>query len=400
MLLLVVAVAVTVIFATTRLDIATARIFYRSQGPEQWPFGAIWPSSVLYQLVPYITASLLVLGLFWLIVGQLRRRQTWRKSGIFLIFCIVIGPGLLINAIFKDHWDRPRPRDVVEFGGAEYYTPAPWPGEGGSSFPCGHCSVGFLYASGWWIWKRRRPQLARASLALGLTLGSVLGLARMAAGAHFLSDVIWSALLALGIACVLSYPLLHSSESGAAVLRTSLRWLEWRRVSRTMAVLALLGATFSLIALFVTPHGKPFSTQIDIASLPRSPRVLEISAASANIDVVVGDYEDTMRVDGELHGFGLPGSRLNASASFRVEPIPTLAFRIEEHGWITDLSAVATIRLPPGELERIVVRLHQGNIHVIDATGSGEVRKGTLQLELHTDSGIVRQPDRADTEMK
>jgi lipid A 4'-phosphatase len=391
-LLFAIAVAVTVTFAVTRLDIATARIFYRPQSTEHWPLGTLWPSSVLYQLAPYITASLLVLGVFWLIVGQLRRRLTWRERGVFLILCVIIGPGLLINVIFKDHWDRPRPRDVVEFGGVEHYTPAPWPGEGGSSFPCGHCSVGFLYASGWWVWRRRHPKLARASLALGLTLGSTLGLGRMAAGAHFFSDVIWSALLALGVACALSHAILHWSESDAAVPRIFMRWLDGRPQSRCMAVLALLGATFALIALFVTPHGKPFSTQIDLATLPRPPRVLEISASSANIDVVVGDYRDTMRVDGELHGFGLPGSRLDVSASFHVEPIPTLAYRIEEQGWITDLSAVATIRVPLGELERIAVHLHHGNIHVIDATSNGEVRNGTLQLDLRTDSGMVQKP--------
>ncbi len=66
-------------------------------------------------------------------------------NGAFLILSVVIGPGLIINAVFKDHWDRPRPRDVVEFGGMLQCTPAPLRGESGESFPCGHCSVGFLY---------------------------------------------------------------------------------------------------------------------------------------------------------------------------------------------------------------------------------------------------------------
>jgi membrane-associated PAP2 superfamily phosphatase len=80
-----------------------------------------------------------------------------------LILSVVIGPGLIINAVFKDHWDRPRPRDVVEFGGMLQCTPAPLRGESGESFLCGHCSVGFLFASGWWLWKRRRPGWAQRS---------------------------------------------------------------------------------------------------------------------------------------------------------------------------------------------------------------------------------------------
>jgi len=107
------------------------------------------------------------LGKCWLLLGlliaHLPGHEAWRVNGAFLILSVVIGPGLIINAVFKDHWDRPRPRDVVEFGGMLQCTPAPLRGESGESFPCGHCSVGFLFASGWWLWKRRRPGWAQRS---------------------------------------------------------------------------------------------------------------------------------------------------------------------------------------------------------------------------------------------
>ena len=393
-LLCAIAAMVTVVFAVTPLDVDVARLFYRTDGSDHWPFGKVWPWSVLYRLAPFITASLLVLGLLGLLIGYLRGRQTWRESSIFLIFCIVIGPGVIINAVFKDHWDRARPREVVEFGGALHYTPAPWRGEGGGSFPCGHCSVGFLYASGWWIWKRRRPGWARTSLALGLVVGFALGLGRMAAGAHFLSDVIWSALLALGLAHVLYYHFLRLAEQDAANRSAWVSQRPWLREKWLMTLLALLGAAFVLIALFVTPHGKPFSTQVDLALLPRAPRVIEITAPAANIDIVIADFQKPqMIVEGELHGFGLPGSRLDTSTAFHAAPIPTLSYRIEEQGWITDLSASATFRTPPGELQRISVRLQRGNIRVTDTTRSRVVHNGTLLLDLRTDSGHVQQPE-------
>jgi lipid A 4'-phosphatase len=90
-----------------------------------------------------------------------RACENWRINGAFLLLSVIAGPGLIINAVLKDHWDRPRPRDVVQFGGVMQYTPAPLRGEGGGAFPCGHCSVGFLYASGWLAWRRRRPAWAR-----------------------------------------------------------------------------------------------------------------------------------------------------------------------------------------------------------------------------------------------
>ena len=392
-LLFAIAAAVTVIFGLTRLDIAAAGVFYHAPGTDHWPLGSVWPCSALYRLAPYITASLLVLGLLGLLLGRLRRIETWRQNGIFLIFSIVIGPGLIVNAVFKDHWERPRPRDVVEFGGALHYSPPPWPGEGGGSFPCGHCSVGFLYAGGWWIWKRQRPAWARASLALGLVLGSALGVARMAAGAHFLSDVAWSAILALSLAHILYHHILRLSAQEPVIPSAALNRPVRPPGNRILTVLALSGAACVLIGLFVTPHGKPFSTRVDLALLPQPPRVLEVTARSANIDIVIGDFQQPqLLVDGELHGFGLPGSRLDISTEFHAVPMPTLSYRIEERGWITDLSAAATIRVPPGELQRIVVHLKQGNIRVSDTTRNRLVNSGTLRLDLHTDSGSVLQP--------
>jgi lipid A 4'-phosphatase len=383
------ALAVTAIFAFTPLDQAAARIFYRAQGPDHWPLGKLWPWSMLYGLAPLITASLIGIGMVAVVASFVAGREAWRKSGVFLILSIIIGPGLIINTVFKDHWDRPRPREVLEFGGALHYTVAPLRGAGGGSFPCGHCSVGFLYASGWWLWKRRRPRWARASLALGIITGLALGLGRMAAGAHFLSDVVWSALLALGFAHVLYYHILRLDQENAWDSGAALRRPAWLPGFRT-TILAMLGATLALAALFVTPHGKPLTMQIDFRTLPLSPRVFEVSASTAEIEIVIDDFsQGQITVDGELHGFGLSGSRLGAATQFRVDPVATLSYRIEEDGWITDLSASATIHVAPGELERIVVQLQRGSIHVTDATRTRVVQSGALQLDLHTQKGDV-----------
>ena len=69
-LLCAIAVAVTVVFAVTPLDIAAARVFYHAQGTDHWPLGSRWPWSALYRLAPYITASLLVIGVLGLLIGH------------------------------------------------------------------------------------------------------------------------------------------------------------------------------------------------------------------------------------------------------------------------------------------------------------------------------------------
>ena len=216
-LLAILSILVTLVFAFSPLDTVASRLFYRPNAADHWRLAHDLPWAVLYRAAPWITASLVLSGLGGLAVGMLRRQRRWRRWAIFLLLSVVVGPGLLINAVFKDHWDRPRPREVVEFGGPLQYVPAPLPGrEGGASFPCGHCSVGFLYGAGWWIWRRRRPAWARISIAVGLIAGVGLGLGRMAAGAHFLSDVLWAGLLAYGVCHILYYHVLHLQHEESA----------------------------------------------------------------------------------------------------------------------------------------------------------------------------------------
>ncbi|MFI5167377.1 MAG: phosphatase PAP2 family protein [Thermoanaerobaculales bacterium] len=389
--LLVLGVVATALFAATSLDIAAARIFYRPAALNHWPLAKQLPWSVLYGAARWIASSLVLASFAGIVVGYARERPAWRRYSVFVLLCVVVGPGIMINGIFKDHWDRPRPREIVEFGGPLHYVPAPLRGEGGGSFPCGHCSVGFLYGVGWWIWRRRRPPRAGASLAGGLIAGSALGLGRMAAGGHFLSDVVWSALLPFGVAHVLYYYVLripaHEAQedgaTGAAPPRVGLQ--------RAMMLLAALGGTAVLLALFVTPHGTQLATEIPLSTLPSAPRIVEVAADTADVEIVLVDSPATqVSVAGELHGFGLPTSRMETHVAFDAEPVPTLRYHIEQRGWFTDLSGSLMIRLPAGRLERLIVRIARGNIKVTDLTGAGIVRSGTLQLDLRTKSGRVQ----------
>ncbi|MBZ5589280.1 MAG: phosphatase PAP2 family protein [Acidobacteriia bacterium] len=383
---------VTLLFAVTPLDITSARIFYRPNAAGHWPFTTRLPWSVLYRLAPWVTASLVLGGLAGLAAGIARRRDDWRRNAAFVLLSVVLGPGIIINGLFKDHWNRPRPRDIVEFGGTMHYAVAPLRGEGGASFPCGHCSVGFLYGMGWWTWRRRRPPWAVASLSAGLIVGTGLGIGRMAAGGHFLSDAVWSALIAFGVAHSLyNYVLrIPAHESRAVGLPAVEGPVAVRQ--RAIVVLSALGGVGVLLALFVTPHGAPIAAEVRLSSLPRPPQVFEVTARTANIGIVLVDAPaGEVSVSGELHGFGLPTSRLRASTRFVAGPVPTLQYRIEQDGWFTDLDGSAAIRIPAGVFKRIVVRLESGNIEVTNATRDGVVAHGELRLDLQTKSGRVRQ---------
>jgi lipid A 4'-phosphatase len=287
LILVALALLITALFAATPLDIAAERLFYRAAAPDRWPLAGREPWSLLYAAAPWVTASLVIAGLALLAAGRRQDRQ--RRCALLLLLALALGPGLLVNGVFKDHWARPRPREIFEFGGALSYVPAPLPGRnGGASFPCGHCSVGFLYGAGWWIWRRRRARVARASLALGIAAGLALGLGRMAAGAHFLSDVLWSALLTYGVCHVLSYHVLHLEREDGGAADAAAQPLQplWMHAAAPAAV---LGGLAVLLALFVTAHGTRGSAHIPLASLPERPRVLEFAARTADVQVVLLD---------------------------------------------------------------------------------------------------------------
>lgn len=377
--LLAAALLTGALFASGTLDIAAARWFFRAEGLDHWPLAHEFPWRLLYRAAPWITAALIVAGLGTFALSLAPARRHWRGAAALVLLAVAIGPGLIGNAVLKDHWQHPRPRDLVEFGGSLHYVPSPLIGrEGGASFPCGHCTVGFLVGLGWWIFSRRRPPWAAASLATGLAVGTLLGVGRMAAGAHFLSDVIWSALLAYGVTHVLHYHVLQGT--------TSVERLRW---PRALGIAAPLGGVVVLLALYALPHGSDLTASVALSR--DSPRILEIAADRASVAVVLVDAPASrLSIEGELHGFGMPGAHLGARIGTAAEPQPVLRYAIEAHGWLTDVDGFVRLTVPASAFERVRVRVGRGDIRVVDTTRAGVVRTRTLQLELHTAAGTVR----------
>jgi lipid A 4'-phosphatase len=190
--LLVLATA-TVVIAYTGADLKLSSYFYQSGG---WPIGERFPWKFLYYLEGYPAFVMAVFGLCAACYSSFKSQQhPWRRQGIFLVLLLALGPGLLVNAVFKDHWGRPRPCEIVQFGGARQFH-QPWQpdinSDQGHSFPSGHSSAAFYLTAPFFIYRRTKPRLARRWLAGGLGFGLLMSYARIAQGGHFLSDVTWS----------------------------------------------------------------------------------------------------------------------------------------------------------------------------------------------------------------
>lgn len=143
------------------------------------------------------------------VVPQLSRRAAvYKPLALVWILTLAIGSGLITNMVLKEYAERPRPRDVVELGGGySYRAPFTLPqGEQGKSFPSGHATMGFIFASLYWPLRRQKRQAAAVyALVGGLTYGTLLGLGRMLAGGHFATDVIWAGAVMLVTAVLVDH---------------------------------------------------------------------------------------------------------------------------------------------------------------------------------------------------
>ena len=121
---------------------------------------------------------------------------------MFIWFTSLVGLILIINLIFKNFWGRPRPNDIVEFGGTNNFTP--WyqitdQCINNCSFVSGDSSVGFTLIVFYFLIKKKKY------LWISLVLGFCLGLIRIMEGGHFISDVVFSS-----VVIFIFYPLCYS----------------------------------------------------------------------------------------------------------------------------------------------------------------------------------------------
>jgi lipid A 4'-phosphatase len=140
--------------------------------------------------------TLVALPAFAALVGKLIRPQ-WRllipgRAILLMLITLALGPGVLTNLVLKEHWGRPRPIDVAQFGGDEHFRPW-WD-------PRGDCPKNCSFVSGeasgaFWTLAPAAvtpPQWRALAYAAALAFGAGTGLLRMAAGAHFFTDVVFA----------------------------------------------------------------------------------------------------------------------------------------------------------------------------------------------------------------
>lgn len=179
------------------LDVNTASYLMEvATRPEMRPMVAalelvrdLGPPLIVAAIVPAaITLVMKLCRLRWLAPMKSR-------AALFLLLSLAIGPGLVVNGGLKEGWSRPRPGDVINFGGSHSFVPW-WDPRGGCDSNCSFVS-GETSSATWFAAPAilAPPPWRYIALGAAAIYATSIGFVRMLAGGHFLSDVLFAAIL-------------------------------------------------------------------------------------------------------------------------------------------------------------------------------------------------------------
>src|SRR5471032_2115194 len=144
----------------------------------------LWVGTVL--VAPAVAALLIKL------IVPRRKLLVSGRAVVFLIATLALAPGLMANVLIKDHWGRPRPIDVTQFGGTDRFV-AWWDPRGDCPNNCAFVS-GDVAGAFWTVAPAALapPQWRALAYGAALALGTGMAAMRLMAGAHFISDTVFA----------------------------------------------------------------------------------------------------------------------------------------------------------------------------------------------------------------
>lgn len=189
--LLAFALLATVFVLWPETDLAVASLFYQNA----WIGTGNPLVDGAYRGLPYVGRGLVaLLLLLWLLtfLPHFAALRGQRLLFAFLLSGALAGPVLIVDAGLKNHLGRARPAQTEMFGGTRAYTPAFVPSDqcrNNCSFVSGHvATTAFIMVFGW----LGSPCIRRRWLLISVAAAAGMGLVRMSAGGHFLSDCLFA----------------------------------------------------------------------------------------------------------------------------------------------------------------------------------------------------------------
>lgn len=212
---IIVCLFLNLIFIFTDIDLYLEKLFFNGEWYLDGRLFLRW----MYSFAPMVSIATAIIGLFMYLYYKIKKHNLVRqKVGVFLILSMLLGPGLVVNALGKGFMGRPRPKHIIQFGGQEEFLSPLALGKfiphllkdhnwekkylglkfvkgKHNSFPSGHASVVFYLIFPYFINKKRKISY----LLPGFIAGWIMGAVRMAQGGHFFTDVYWAFIAVFGV---------------------------------------------------------------------------------------------------------------------------------------------------------------------------------------------------------
>ena len=323
-------------FIISDLDLTLQARFYDST-IKDWSIGEAPFWRFLYTVGPLPAILLGIISIFTLLLGLGNPvLAKLRKMSAYFLFVLLIGSGLITNVLLKEHWGRPRPKQVTAFDGTEkferllHYEPA----STGKSFPSGHATVGYFFLAfvpiltGWRRWWL---------LVISLIFGTLIGIARITQGAHFTSDLLWAAAvmwftsLAFYKLFKLDLSIWWSAQEGA---KPPPRWIPWVSAPVVILILGLAG--------MIWPYNK------EIRATPNNlPPLESLTLDFQGEDVIEIVPGEKLTITCFADGHRAPKSKLQPTSSFSPSP-PTITVGFKREGFFSELSVRTVVTVPKG----------------------------------------------------
>jgi membrane-associated PAP2 superfamily phosphatase len=195
------------------LDLALARPFYLVRDSAGNMFAWRLSPHLLFVhnialKAGFVLVAPAVIGLLAKLIMPRTKMFISGRAIVFLISTMLLAPGLLVNVVLKDHWGRPRPIDVTQFGGDQHFV-AWWDPRGDCPGNCSFVS-GDVATTAWTFAPAALVPPPYRALAYGaaLALTAFMAVIRIMAGAHFPSDTIFAGIFTFLIVW-LAYALIY-----------------------------------------------------------------------------------------------------------------------------------------------------------------------------------------------
>jgi membrane-associated phospholipid phosphatase len=314
-------------------------------GNEPWAF--LYQYGTIPGLVLAVSALFIWIGSYFS-----ERLLPLRRESLLVVLTVIIAAGILVNAVLKQYWGRPRPSQIIEFGGNWQYRPIfpPGPPGKGASFPCGHCAMGFVFLSLLSFYPRSK-WVALSGGLVGIILGGMLSAARIIQGAHFLTDTLWSMGIVVMVAILLHYLVFRIPAPVDAKQLT-----QKTTPQKTVRIAAALIIIIAMSIAFMTRRPYYQTYRFDTRLEQATAGILIYT--NTDPERVQIHYDDTQqsRIEIHAHGFGWMGQD-HAMQADHVNrgPRQIWSLKADARSYFAELYYAIDIYLPHSAQNRLTV---------------------------------------------